>query len=47
VLRDFDDRGNNTEKYKGILMKDITKIWSEIHKPDEFKDTLIEDFFKF
>jgi len=28
-------------------MGDITKIWSEIHKPDEFKDVKIEEFFSF
>ena len=25
-------------------MKDITKIWTEIHKPEKFKDTKIEEF---
>lgn len=28
-------------------MKDITKIWTEIHKPEKFKDTKIEEFFCF
>jgi len=38
ILRDFDDRGNNGERIKAILENDIKKIWSEIFKPDKYKD---------
>ena len=34
VLRDFDDRGNNTERITNLLQTDINNIWNEIHKPD-------------
>lgn len=39
VLRDFDDRGNNFERIKGILEGDLKKIWSEIYKPDKFANS--------
>lgn len=29
------------------MLGDITRIWSEIHKPDQYKDTKIEEFFAF
>ena len=34
VLRDFDGRGNNFEKVRGIIDTDLNKIWDEIYKPD-------------
>ncbi len=39
VLRDFDDRGNNFERIKGILEGDLKKIWAEIYKPDKFANS--------
>lgn len=47
ILRDFDDRGNNGERIKTILLNDISKIWNEIYKPDKFKDARAEQFFQF
>ena len=47
VLRDFDDRGNNTERITDLLKTDINNIWNEIHKPEGFKDSKAEDFFNF
>ena len=47
VIRDFDDRGNNREKYKDLIHKDITKLWDEIYKPEQYKDTKAEEFFDF
>jgi hypothetical protein len=47
VLRDFDDRGNNFERIKGILNTDISNIWNEIYKPDQFRGMSAHDFFKF
>jgi hypothetical protein len=47
VLRDFDDRGNNFERIKGIIDQDVTNIWKDIYKPDEYKDSKPEDFFAF
>jgi hypothetical protein len=46
-LRDFDDRGNNREKYMDIIHGDVIKIWSEIYKPEEFKESSPNDFFEF
>jgi hypothetical protein len=45
VLRDFDDRGNNFERIKGILESDLDKIWAEIYKPDKFLKSKPSDFF--
>lgn len=28
-------------------MKDITNIWSEIHKPKEFENIKVDEFFNF
>ena len=47
VLRDFDDRGNNKEKIIELIGKDITKLWDEIYKPEQYKDTKAEEFFNF
>ena len=47
VLRDFDDRGNNTERITNLLQTDINNIWNEIHKPDQFKDSKADTFFDF
>jgi hypothetical protein len=47
VLRDFDDRGNNFERIKNIIDTDVTKIWDEIYKPEEFKGSKPQDFFHF
>ena len=45
VLRDFDNRGNNFERITGILTKDLEKIWTEIHKPEQFGSSVPTDFF--
>lgn len=47
VLRDFDDRGNNFERIKGILDNDIRNIWNEIYKPEQFRGSSPTDFFDF
>ena len=47
VLRDFDDRGNNFERLKAIIDEDVKKIWDEIYKPEEYKNTTPKDFFEF
>jgi hypothetical protein len=47
ILRDFDDRGNNFERIKGILEKDLATIWSEIYKPEKFANSTPQQFFEF
>ena len=47
VLRDFDDRGNNFEKYKNIIDTDVNTIWNEIYKPEQYKGSRAQDFFDF
>eukprot|EP00347_Sterkiella_histriomuscorum_P023862 403333128 len=47
VIRDFDDRGTNRDKCIETIHKDVVKIWSEIYKPDQFKDSTANDFFEF
>lgn len=47
VLRDFDDKGSNRDKYMEIIHTDIMKIWSEIYKPEEFKNSKPSEFFEF
>jgi hypothetical protein len=45
VLRDFDDRGNNFDRIKGILEGDLKKIWAEIYKPEKYANSAPTDFF--
>lgn len=46
VIRDF--FGNSSlDTLKNQITKDIDKIWSQLMKPDEFKDSLVTDFFDF
>jgi hypothetical protein len=47
VLRDFDDRGNNFERIRGILEGDLAKIWDEIYKPEKHLNSKPSDFFQF
>lgn len=47
VIRDFQDRGKNRESTANRLLADIKTIWSEIYKPDNFRDNKAEDFFEF
>ena len=47
VIRDFDDRGSNKDKCMDIIYKDVIKIWSEIYKPEQFKEATPQDFFDF
>ena len=46
-MRDFDDRGNNFDKIKELLMSDIEMIWGEIYKPEKYQSSKPEDFFYF
>jgi hypothetical protein len=45
VLRDFDDRGNNFDRIRGILEADLKRIWDEIYKPDKYATSKPTDFF--
>jgi len=45
VLRDFNDRGDNKEKTKAALDLDVNKLWSELYKPEKFKDKAFNEFF--
>ena len=47
VLRDFDDRGNNFERIRQIIDSDISNIWNEIFKPEEYRNSKPSDFFDF
>lgn len=47
VLRDFDNRKGNFEKFKGILDQDISNIWDKIYKPEQHRASKATDFFKF
>ena len=47
VLRDFDDRGNNFERIRQIIDADISNIWNEIYKPEEYRNSKPNDFFDF
>lgn len=39
VIRDFDDRGNNRQRIQELIDTDIKNLWSEIYKPDQYKDS--------
>jgi len=47
VLRDFDDRGNNFEMITHMLNNDVNNIWSQIYKPEQYKESKPTDFFQF
>ena len=47
VLRDFDDKVDDSSKLKESIMADMIKIWNEIPKPDEFKGQPCSKYFKF
>jgi len=47
VLRDFIEEDNDFEAIKDIIDTDVNKIWSEMHKPEEYKDSNPKDFFSF
>jgi len=46
-MRDFDDRGNNRQKIMDLIHNDIRNLWSEIYKPEKYRDSKAEDFFDF
>lgn len=47
MLRDFDPKRNAREKIESMILSDIHKIWEEIKKPEKFKDSTPEKFFRF
>ena len=47
ILRDFDNRFHNFEKIIKILKTDISNIWNEIKKPENYENKKLEDFFIF
>ena len=47
VLRDFNQQPGLEAKLKGQLEKDMHQIWSQIFKPEQYKDSVVTDFFKF
>ncbi len=47
ILRDFDNRFHNFEKITKILKNDISNIWDEVKKPENYENKKIEDFFIF
>lgn len=47
ILRDFDPKRNVKEEIETMIVDDIHKIWSEIKKPEKYKDSLPENFFDF
>jgi hypothetical protein len=47
VLRDFDERYDVKEKIQELIMTDINTIWSEIKKPEKFRDLTPDHFFQF
>jgi hypothetical protein len=47
VLRDFNINSDNKEKIQDLILKDIYDIWSEVKKPEKYKDYSPEKFFEF
>jgi hypothetical protein len=47
VLRDFDPKRNQLTIIQDLIIKDINKIWSEIKKPEKYKDSTPNNFFQF
>jgi len=45
VIRDFHFKGDNVQKTKDDITKDITSIWESIYKPEEYKSKNYDDFF--
>lgn len=45
VIRDFRVAGDNVEKTKIGIEKDMNQIWESIYKPDEYKNKNYTDFF--
>lgn len=46
TIRDHDDR-TPMDALEDQLMKDIQNIWNSLIRPDEFKSSLVSDFFDF
>lgn len=44
VIRDYPG-GKNADAIKGLIDKDINQLWQDIHKPDQYKDSLAQEFF--
>ena len=47
MLRDFDPKRNARDKIESMILSEIHKIWDEIKKPEKYKDSKPEQFFKF
>jgi hypothetical protein len=47
VLRDFNLNNDNKEKITDLILKDIYNIWSEVQKPERYKDYTPDKFFEF
>jgi len=46
VIRDYNPRTTPMESLRQTLMDDLSKIWSEMSKPEEFGDVGFVDFFR-
>mmetsp|Transcript_14378 Transcript_14378/g.24485 ORF Transcript_14378/g.24485 Transcript_14378/m.24485 type:complete len:402 (+) Transcript_14378:377-1582(+) len=47
VVRDFIAKGDNEQRSRDNIFKDIEKIWNEkIYKPEQHKNSLYSDFFE-
>jgi hypothetical protein len=47
VLRDFSEQKGDDVTIKQDLSNDIKEIWKQIHKPEDLKHKVPEDFFDF
>jgi hypothetical protein len=47
VLRDFDEQYDSKEKITKTILEDIYNLWSEIKKPDRYKDYTPSMLFEF
>ena len=47
VFRDFDENTEDKKRLSDCILDDIRKIWTEIKKPEKFKDCPPEQFFTF
>jgi hypothetical protein len=47
VLRDFDPKRNVKSKIEELILKDIQRLWADIKKPEKYRDSSPENFFKF
>jgi hypothetical protein len=47
ILRDFDPHRNVKAKIEELILKDINNIWNDIVKPEKYRDSSPQNFFKF